>query len=253
MTTRRASRRNEEENVGQEAPAPLQALIDPLAENITNAEFRSTFQVLDQAMTAQANRELVIPVNPNMVEEDPQAFINEVYKILAIMGVTPVEKAKLATYQVKGVAQIWFNQWKKARPVEAGLIEWERSGGWGCSRFRQKFSGQGYSNAPPRPNNERVSNPKPQGDGNRSSMPTCAKCGRNHEGNCLAGYNVCFGCGKMDHKIRNCPLVDKNDGYGRRRAQLYPSSDPSGSGANAPKQNRFYALQTEGVTTLKIK
>uniref|UniRef100_M1DZN6 Gag-pol polyprotein n=1 Tax=Solanum tuberosum TaxID=4113 RepID=M1DZN6_SOLTU len=52
----------------------------------------------------------------------------------------------------------------------------------GHSRFRQKFSGKGSPNAPPRPNNERLSNPKPQGDGNRSLMPTCANCGRNHEG-----------------------------------------------------------------------
>ncbi|WMV37133.1 hypothetical protein MTR67_030518 [Solanum verrucosum] len=42
------------------------------------------------------------------------------------MGVTPVEKAKLATYQHKGVAQIWFNQWKEARPEDAGPLEWER-------------------------------------------------------------------------------------------------------------------------------
>ncbi|XP_049375513.1 uncharacterized protein LOC125840585 [Solanum verrucosum] len=95
---------------------------------------------------------------------------------------------------------------------------------------------------PSRPTNERVSNPKPQGDGNRPPMPTCAKCGRNHEGKCLAGSNVFFLCGKTDHKIRNCPLVAKNDGDGRRRAQPDPLSGPSGSGGNAPKQNHFYAL-----------
>ncbi|WMV54906.1 hypothetical protein MTR67_048291 [Solanum verrucosum] len=60
------------------------------------------------------------------IEEDPQEFIDEVYKILVIMGVTLVEKAELAAYQLKWVAQIWFNQWKEARPEEAGPIEWER-------------------------------------------------------------------------------------------------------------------------------
>jgi len=213
------------------------------------------------------------------------------------MGVTPVEKAKLAAYQLKGVAQIWFNQWKEARSEKAGPIEWEtfksasldiffplemrqgkvleffnlqqgnmsvreyalrftqlskyapsividrrtkmskfvsgvsdlvvkecctamlvhdmdishltvlsqqfeeeelkersreakrervddgnysysRFSGWGRSRFRQKFSGQGSSNAPPRPKNERVSNPKAQEDSGKSSMTTCAKCGK---------------------------------------------------------------------------
>jgi len=46
------------------------------------------------------------------VEKDPKEFIEEVYKVLMIMGVTPAEKAESTAYQLKGVAQIWFNQWK---------------------------------------------------------------------------------------------------------------------------------------------
>jgi len=60
------------------------------------------------------------------VEKDPQKFIDEVYKVLAIMGVTPVQKVELAPYQLNGVAQIWFNQWKEARPEDVGPMEWER-------------------------------------------------------------------------------------------------------------------------------
>ena len=43
----------------------------------------------------------------SIVEEDPQRFIDEVYKVRAIMGVFLEEKAKLATYQLKDVAQVW--------------------------------------------------------------------------------------------------------------------------------------------------
>ena len=44
------------------------------------------------------------------VEEDPQEFVYEVHMVLIIMGVTLEEKEKLVTYQLKGVAQVWFNQ-----------------------------------------------------------------------------------------------------------------------------------------------
>ncbi|XP_049358710.1 uncharacterized protein LOC125823369 [Solanum verrucosum] len=173
------------------------------------------------------------------VEKDPEEFIVEVYKVFAIMGVTPVEMAELATYQLKGVAQIWFNQWKEARSVEVGPIEWERFKSAFLDRFWLR---NGSYKVPPRFNNERVSNPKPQGGGNGSSLPDCAKCGRKHEENCLAGSNAWFGCGKMDHKIRHCPSVPRNEGDSRRRAQPCPSFAPSVSDVNAPKQNRFYAL-----------
>jgi len=43
------------------------------------------------------------------VKEDPQEFVDEVYKVPAIMRVTLVEKAKLDTYQLKGVSQVWYH------------------------------------------------------------------------------------------------------------------------------------------------
>ena len=39
------------------------------------------------------------------VEEDPQEFIDETYKILYAMGLSTIEKADLATYQLNDVAQ----------------------------------------------------------------------------------------------------------------------------------------------------
>ena len=42
------------------------------------------------------------------VDEDPQGFIDEVLKMVDAIGVTPREKAELGAYQLKYVAQVWF-------------------------------------------------------------------------------------------------------------------------------------------------
>ena len=39
--------------------------------------------------------------------EDLQEFVDEVHKILVSMGATEIEKAELASYQLKDVAQTW--------------------------------------------------------------------------------------------------------------------------------------------------
>ena len=51
------------------------------------------------------------------VYEYPQGFIDDVYATY----VTPREKAELADYQVKDVAQVWFEKWRDKRPLREGL------------------------------------------------------------------------------------------------------------------------------------
>ena len=51
------------------------------------------------------------------VNEDPQIFINKVYKILDIMGWRSDDKVELAAYQLKGVAQTWYDQWREEKEV----------------------------------------------------------------------------------------------------------------------------------------
>ena len=53
-----------------------------------------------------------IRMNPSIflgskVGEDPQAFLDEVYKIVHANGVTSREKVELALYQLKEVTQVW--------------------------------------------------------------------------------------------------------------------------------------------------
>ncbi|XP_049394763.1 uncharacterized protein LOC125859071 [Solanum stenotomum] len=234
MTTIRANvRRNGEDNVDQEVPH--QAPIHHLEEKVTNEKFRFGVQML-----AQVGIE-TLEFYGSKIEEDPQEFIDKVSKVLDFVGATPVEKAELDSYQLNGVAQVWFNQWKDTRPIGMGPIEWERFKSAFLDRNRQRSSGQDYSNVP-KYNDDRVSSPKSQGISNESLWPFRARFDRRHVGKCLAGSNVCFGCGELVHKIRHCPTVARNEGNSRRRSQPYLSSGPICSGVNAPKQIRFYAL-----------
>ncbi|TMW94998.1 hypothetical protein EJD97_009503 [Solanum chilense] len=85
-----------------------------MSQAITTQAEAATTQA--QAMTAQANRE---------VYENPQEFIDEVYKILLAMGLSTSEKAKLATYQLKDVSQTWYVQWRDNIPLWSGSVTWK--------------------------------------------------------------------------------------------------------------------------------
>ncbi|WMV24000.1 hypothetical protein MTR67_017385 [Solanum verrucosum] len=81
-----------------------------------------------------------------------------------------------------------------------------------------------------------------QGNGSSKKMvPELQRCGKGHRSECLADKNACFGCGKMDHMIRNYPSVAKNEGDNSRWAQSFPSSD-SIEGV-ASKSDMFYPLE----------
>ncbi|WMV41581.1 hypothetical protein MTR67_034966 [Solanum verrucosum] len=158
---------------------------------------------------AQDNREIVSPVIQNVgmtttrvrdftrmnplefhgskLEEDPPKFIDEKLK----------ERSREA--QRTNTDDNDFSHSKSERQ--------------GRSKFQQRFSSQGSSNAPPNFNKYRVSNHKPQGgNGGGYLLSTCARCGRKREGKCLAGIDGFFSCGKSGHKIRDFPTRHEQEG-----------------------------------------
>ena len=60
-----------------------------------------------------------------MVEQDPQEFLDEAYKVLYFMGVSSSDKVELALYQLKDVTQTWYIQWKDNRPLRGSPVTWE--------------------------------------------------------------------------------------------------------------------------------
>ena len=60
-----------------------------------------------------------------MVDDVPQGYLNEPFKVVDTNCVTPREKVELDAYQLKDVVQMWFEQWRDERPIREVLIEWE--------------------------------------------------------------------------------------------------------------------------------
>lgn len=44
--------------------------------------------------------------------EDPQVFLDRVYKVLSVLGVTPREKEDLDSYKLRDVSQVCTLSWK---------------------------------------------------------------------------------------------------------------------------------------------
>ncbi|XP_070025080.1 uncharacterized protein [Nicotiana sylvestris] len=57
-------------------------------------------------------------------DEDPQNFIDEVQKIFQVMHATDTKAAELAAYQLKDVANMWYETWEESRGEDADPTTW---------------------------------------------------------------------------------------------------------------------------------
>ncbi|XP_015087066.1 uncharacterized protein LOC107030212 [Solanum pennellii] len=57
--------------------------------------------------------------------EDPQEFLDKVHKILVAMVAIDTEKAEMASYQLKDVAQTWCKMWQDSRALDGVTVTWE--------------------------------------------------------------------------------------------------------------------------------
>ena len=55
---------------------------------------------------------------------------------------------------------------------------------------------------------------RPQTGSSKGPNPECAKCGKNHYGECRLGTDSCFKCGQPGHYAKECPQIVSGSGSG---------------------------------------
>ena len=59
------------------------------------------------------------------VIEDPENFVEVLQFFIDILHVIDAERLELATYQLNGIARVWFDQWKRNRVEDAPIVSWD--------------------------------------------------------------------------------------------------------------------------------
>ncbi|XP_009762244.2 uncharacterized protein [Nicotiana sylvestris] len=144
--TRRASATSQgaTTNAAQEEDTPVQGVASGSVPSASDMDVMGVIQLLTQIVANQSQRQGTSDVREtgssrsreflNMKppifigskkDEDPQNFIDEVQKIFRVMHATDTEAAELAAYQLKDVANTWYETWEESRGEDADPGTWK--------------------------------------------------------------------------------------------------------------------------------
>ncbi|XP_075107668.1 uncharacterized protein LOC107769422 isoform X3 [Nicotiana tabacum] len=57
--------------------------------------------------------------------EDPQDFIDHMYRALRVMHASVIEAVELASFRLRDVTVLWYEAWERSRGPDAPPVEWE--------------------------------------------------------------------------------------------------------------------------------
>ncbi|TMX00969.1 hypothetical protein EJD97_025522 [Solanum chilense] len=168
------------------------------------------------------------------VGEDPEEFITEVYKTVHAMGVTSRKKAQLALVanlvreecpsamlhvDITVARLILYTQSIEESKLKRIARNLKRGGSSDQDQPRVRKRAQTQEE----PRSAKVKFER--GGGSQNEKPICFTCGKRHYGKCLAGTNGCFGCGKDDHKVRDCTTIAARGRESNKVAPNVPKDD----------------------------
>ncbi|XP_049378060.1 uncharacterized protein LOC125842795 [Solanum stenotomum] len=240
----RVGEENVNEGVSPQGHQDVQVSVE--VPDMTNEEIKSTFLILARAMAAQATRDVGPRVNANegtmvsnlrdFVRMNPLVFLGS--KANTPVGADPIEwedfkKAFLGRDEMSRFVTSLSDLVKEechtamlhsdmniSRLIVYGQsIEESKLKRMNRDVKRGRYDEQGQPRIKQRaPNQDSSSAPK------------------RHYGKCLASTNGCYGCGKNDQKVKDCPTLTA-------RGMETKQASKDGAVPIPPNYSRFYALQ----------
>ncbi|KAF3631200.1 hypothetical protein FXO37_28104 [Capsicum annuum] len=182
-------------------------------------------------------------------EEDPQEFLEQVQKVTNIIGVTSSESAEFFPLELREAKVLEsINLRQGSMSVKEYSLEFTQLARLMVHSQKieeQKLKKKERENKRARSGSFNFSQPKLEGGNHSQSRPKfsvltpfsasvpmtqdsvsngctnpfCRECGKNHKGVCRFGSDVCFGCGKPGHRVRDFPQSGSQGQYSCLSAQ----------------------------------